>query len=338
MRRLTNYLNSHFFSSFLTFLLPLFGIASLIFFVKIVSMTSIIRIDLLELLEMFFYLLPQILFFTLSISFFIAAVSTLYRLSYEFELIATFALGISPNKILKPFFKQAILLSIILSIFGLILIPQAKQLYKGFITHKKRELQLNIKPNDYGHKFGSWLLFIQGKQDNHYIDVALYSQDTQKKENFILASKATISNSPRGIKLTLFNGKAFSYDKETLQQITFEKMEIYDRSSSRVFHYTEILNYWKEAFKNKKRAFDMTFFLFIAFFPLSSIYLVGYLGITNTRYERRNIFFSSLMATLLYFALAFGVAKPLGLKALIFLPIWMLIGYILFRKKILKRY
>ncbi len=337
MKRLRSYINRHYFSTFLSFFLPLFGIASLIFFVKIVSVTSIVHITFLELFQLYIFILPQILFFTLSITFFVSAVTAIYKLSYEFELIALFALGISPNAIIKIFFRQALLLSTLLLIFGLVLVPQAKQLYKGFILYKKAQMHLNIKPSEFGHRFGSWYLYIESKEGDIMQNVALFNHD-RKKENLILAQKSRVDNNQSGIRLTLLDGTAYGYSDEKLQQMRFSKMQISDSGKVRDFHYVNVISYWEKALRSDKRAFDMTFFIFIALFPLVSIFYIGYLGITNTRYERRNVFLSSLAVTVLYFALAFGLAKPLGFKALALLPLWMAAGYWLYRKKILARY
>ncbi|MRI83516.1 MAG: hypothetical protein C6I00_03770 [Nitratiruptor sp.] len=338
MRRVSAYLNSHLFSSMLAFFIPLFGIASLIFFVKLVSVTSIIQISLGELIKLYLFILPQILFYTLSITFFVAAVSAIYQLSFEFELIALFALGISPNTIIKIFRKNAMLLSTILLLFGLILIPQAKQLYKGFIAYKRTQAELTIKPSEFGHKFGDWYLFIGAKEGNSFTNIALYTNQFQNKENFIIAKKALVKSDAKGLRLMLIDGKTYSYDDHKLQEMAFEKMEIFNSSAGRIFHYDDVLSYWFKAFSDRKRAFDLTFFIFLALFPLVSVYHIAYLGITNTRYERRNVFLSALGVTALYFAIAFGLAKPLGIKALLLLPLWVGAGYLLYRHKILRRY
>jgi len=337
MKRVRRYINRHYFAAFLNFFIPLFGIASLIFFVKIVSVTSVIKVTFLELLQLYIFIIPQILFFTLSITFFVSAVSAIYRLSYEFELIALFSLGYSPGVIVRIFLRQALLLSSILLVFGLVLIPQAKQLYKGFIIHKKAQVELNIKPSEFGHRFGEWYMYVEDKEGENLKNVALYNQQGQK-ETFILAKSARLANVASGIRMTLFDGTAYGYSDEKLQQMRFSKMEILDNPTSRMFHYVNVISYWEEALRSDKRAFDMTFFIFLALFPLASLFFIPYLGVTNARYERRNVFLSALGVTLLYFALAFGLAKPLGFKALALLPLWMAAGYWLYRKKILARY
>ena len=338
MKRLADYIEKHFFSSFLTFFVPLFGIASLIFFVKIVSVTSVIHISFLELLELYIFILPQILFFTLPITFFVAALSSVYQLSFEFELIAIFALGIAPKKIVKIFAKNALYLTTLLLIMGLVLIPQAKQLYKGFLVYKRAQIQLNIKPSEFGHRFGDWYLFMEGKKGNTFINVALYNRNLSDHENFILAKSAKITNTHGIVELFLEKGRAYNYEDGVLKSIAFEGMRIVDTSGGKIFRYTDIAHYWQKALTSKKRAFDLSFFLFLALFPLASIYYIAYIGITNTRYEQKNIFLSALLIIALFFALAFGLAKPLGLYSLLLLPLWFLAGKRVYMKKIAKRY
>ena len=338
MRILSKYIYSHLFSSLINFFIPLFGIASLIFFIKMVSLTSVIQLSFLELLKLYIFILPQILFFTLPVVFVAGSIAMLNRLSFEYEIVALFSLTISPSKILITLAKIAILLSLLLLIFSLILTPQAKQLYKGFLIYKKAQAKFNIKPSEFGHKFGDWYLYINKKRGDYYYGVSLYNNQLQKQENFIIAKKALLSNEEDALVLTLMNGHAYTYKKSNLKEITFKKMQIYDTSSHTLFYYTTPLRYWAKAIKSKKRAFDFTLFVLFSLFPIATIFFVAIIGISNPRYEKRNIFIPTLLLIAIYFGSSFALAKSITFGALLLFPVWLVVGYILYKQLIAKRY
>ena len=288
MVRLSRYLNNNFSTMFFSLFVPLFAIASLIFFIKVVSITSIIKVDFYELIKLYIYVLPQILFYTIPITFFAAGVMSLSKLSYDYEMVVIFSLGIKPIKIAHILGKLSLLTSISLLTLSLVIIPQAKQMYKGFIAFKKAEAVFNIKPSEYGQKFGDWLLFI-GSQigTNHFKDVVLYNQKVMNKENFITAKEALIISDNEGLKFILKDGKGYTYENGLLNQLEFEKMVLNDLSVLEAKKYRNVIEYWFESTSNKKRAFDFSIFIIVSLFPMISIFLIMGLGIKNPRYEKK---------------------------------------------------
>ena len=101
MKLLKKYLLIKYSETFFPIFLTLFTITSIIFLVKIASLTSVIQINFFELLELFSYSAPKILFYTLPISVFVSLVLTLSKLSSEYELIVITSFGLNPIKILK---------------------------------------------------------------------------------------------------------------------------------------------------------------------------------------------------------------------------------------------
>ncbi len=338
MRIISKYLGDALYSTFISYFIPLFGIASLIFFIKIVSYTSIIKLNLFELIQLYIYVLPQILFFSLPVVFYAATLGMLRKLSFEYESVALFALGISPQRLANILLRFALVLSVLLAITGTILIPQAKQIYKGFIIHKEASAELNLKPSEFGHKFGEWYMYIGSKEGNTYTNVSLFNQNAEGKESFIVAKRATIGNEHAHMAMTLYEGNAYTYEGAKLTRVAFATMKIYDTSAKRYFYYTGAKNYWLYALKNKQRAFDLTLFLLIAFFPLVCVFFLLVLGIYNPRSMLRGALFWAFLLVVLYFSLAFFLAKKFTFWALLFLPFWMAMGFILFYKKTLARY
>ncbi len=338
MRIISRYLGDALYSAFISYFVPLFGIASLIFFIKIVSYTSIIKLTAFELLKLYLYILPQILFFSIPVVFFAATLTMLKKLSFEYESVALFSLGISPARLAAILLRYAFVLSILLALVATILIPQAKQIYKGFIIYKESSAELNLKPSEFGHKFGDWYMYVGAKRGKEYTNVSLFNQKAEGKESFIVAKKAIFGNEKGVLAMTLIDGNAYTYEKEQLTRVAFAKMKMYDTSAKKYFYYTDTKNYWLYALKNKQRAFDLTLFLLIAFFPFVSIFFLLVLGIYNPRFAPHGSVLMAFGLILFYFALAFSLAKAFPFWALLLLPVWMGVGFILFYKKTLARY
>ncbi len=340
MGRLQKYLNNNLSTMFFSIFVPLFSIASLVFFVKIVSITSVIKIDFLELMELYGYVLPQILFYTIPVAFFSSAVMMLGKLSYDYETIVIFSLGIKPLKIAHIIGKTALLTTLTLLVLSLIIIPQAKQMYKGFIAHKKAEAVFNIKPSEFGQKFGDWLLFIGGeKEKNSFFDVVLYNKKVMDKENFIKAKEAKIVSDEEGLKFILIDGSGYTYENGVLTKTDFKKMILNDLSVIKAKNYRSFLEYWFESLSNETRAFDFTIFVIVSLFPAVSVPLILALGVVNPRYEKSRSYLWIIIAIVAFYALAFLSAKKMPFTgAVVASGLWALAGYIIYVKRIKRKY
>jgi len=192
MNTFSNYLIKNFSISFLPIFSSLFLITSIIFFIQISVNTSYLTLSFVEILQLYSFYIPEIFLYTLPVSFFSAMIVSLSKLSFDLELIVFFALGGDIKKILKPFFLLALLISTTLLIIGLWLKPKAMFKSKELIYNKEDSVQFNLKPSEYGQRFGSWLLHIGDKQQDTYKNIVLFSK---KKDLtlFIKANKSTIS-------------------------------------------------------------------------------------------------------------------------------------------------
>lgn len=162
MNKLKNYLYFQLSSSFFQIFFVLFAITSIIYLVRIASLTSIIQMNGFELFMLYLYATPNIIFYTLPIVFFVAFAITISRLSSEYETIVITSFGLNPYRIIKIFFPITLIVSITLLIVSLGLVPKAKDLSRVFIEKKKNEAKLNIQASQNGQKFGNWLVYIQG--------------------------------------------------------------------------------------------------------------------------------------------------------------------------------
>ena len=340
MFKLKNHLLKTFASLFFSIFLPLIAIASIIILVKISQVTAVVQLNLLDMFKLYFFIVPQILFFTIPIAFFIAAVMTMNKLSAENEMVVLFALGIHPNKVTLIIAKVALFLSAILLFTSIIVIPHAKQLYNNFINFKKTNVTFNIKASKFGQKFGTWLLYIgQENLNKTYSDITLYKSDEEGKEILIIADKARFSNENMQLKFKLVNGKTYLYGDDEFTQINYDKLTINDTSILSKLQYTSSLDYWDDIEKERgKRDKFITSVLF-SLFPILSLPLLLSLGMVNSRHEKSRTYFNIFISLALFFALFTSLGTLIKLWSIpVSIIIWSIITIIIYKQKILKRY
>ena len=101
MNLLKKYLLLSYSQTFFPIFLTLYIITSIVYLVKIAALTSVIQIDLMELLELYSFVIPTILYFTLPVCIFISLVLTLSKLSSDYELIVITSFGLKSDKNFK---------------------------------------------------------------------------------------------------------------------------------------------------------------------------------------------------------------------------------------------
>jgi lipopolysaccharide export system permease protein len=337
--KIKSYLYSQLSISFLPIFLGLYFITSIIFLVKIASLTSVITIDAFELFKLYGYSVPKIIFFTVPISFFISLVITLAKLSSEYELIVITSFGFNPMKILKIFFPSTFLLSIALLIISVGLIPKTDYLMSTFLDKKKKEANFNIKASEFGQKFGDWLIYIDKKDGKNYENVRLF-KTKEGLDQFILANRAVLNNKDGDLNFTLIEGKAFYIGDEELNQIDYKTMDINDSIvNKKDFIFTNSYNYWKYSLQNDSNIDDFTFFILTSLFPLISLFLVIAFGYYNPRYEKNRAIGLSLIAVVIYYVITKYLTKNIDLHSLYVAPsIWIMGTYYLYIKTTKKLY
>ncbi len=338
MKLLKKYLLINYSQTFFPIFLTLYAITSIIFLVKIASLTSIIQINFLELIELYSYSIPIILFYTLPISIFFAIALTLSKLSSEYELIVITSFGLNPIKILNFLFPTLLLSSVLLLLLSLALIPKADYMKKKFLDSKKTEAQFNIKASEYGQAFGKWLMYVNKEDKGIYKDIVLFQQD-QIEDTFIISDVATMSNNGSSLSLNLTTGKAFMIT-DKVNQIDFKSMVINNdiKSSSKINNIEDLIEYWKDINTNETKAEDFVFSILTSLYPIISILFALYIGFYNPRYQKNN---SSILAISLttFFFITILQLQYLGLNLLLYIPVaWILISIFLYSFRIKPHY
>lgn len=326
-------------SLFISIFLPLFGVAAIVFLIKLATYTAVIQLNIADMSKLFLFMLPELLFYTLPISFFIALVLTLFKLSNDNEMVVLFSLGIKPSFIIKTLFKPSLILSLLLLFDFFILFPHAKTLSSNFLSYKKSEAKFNLSASEFGHKFGDWLLYIgKDNQDGTYSNAILFNKK-QNDEIFIESKTAQVINENGVLRLKLNDGEGYSYTKEKFTQIDFDTMFINDTLQTSLDEYKAPIEYWFMDKSSKKRAKSFTINTLIAIFAPISLFLAMSLGVVNTRHQKAKIYLFLFLSIMLYYALAIILEIYTSYLAIpILLSLWLSLTYAIYKNSIAKRF
>ncbi|MBE0495223.1 MAG: LptF/LptG family permease [Campylobacterales bacterium] len=344
MDRINRYFLSHFFSMFGSLFATLFFIMSIVFFIQIARVTSVIEITFFELGKLYLFMLPQILLFTIPISFFISLGLTLFKLSRENETIVLFTLGYSPKKIARFFFLLATLTSLLLLVNALVLLPIAGQLNKNFIDYKRTNAKLTLKAAEFGQRFSDWLVFIEGKHEkdggDEYEQVVMYAtKSEQNNERLLLAEEGRIANAQGELTLSLEKGRGYEFSPSRMHELIFDEMFIQTYGSGSLAEVVSLAQYWKEARTNKRRAEGLSLDVLVALFPMASALFALSFGIVTYRYQKRGIYGATFLVLFAYFALIMLVNKALPLLSIpLIFGLFLVASWFYFQRKIVRRY
>lgn len=328
------YLSKNFTSSFLTIFLPLFFIGSLVFIIKISALTASIQINFIEMIQLFLYNLPSILFYIIPISFLVSVVMTLLRLSNENELMALFALGTPSKSILHRLTFIGSLFSILLLIISLGLMPKTKQQFKLFKQQKASQAQVNINPSKLGQKFGNLFVYVKEKDKKTLKDVVIYNKDREHNDQLFMAKSATINNKDALITLTLNSGSGYTFSKDNLKEINYKQMQLFQNLNSKSFTYSNILSYWSNIY-HSKRVGRLLFFIYLSLIPIITIYIVASFSIINPRYQKNYAYQILGVTTIAVYSIATLLEKEgTPITLIISIIATFIVGIILFRKNV----
>ncbi len=338
MHSLRTYILRNFSALFFSIFTPLFAIASIIFIIKLASYTAVIELSLWEMFKLYLFILPELLFYTLPLCFFIAAALSLHKLSTDNEMIVIFALAIKPQFILKTLSMPALLLTILLSFNFLILFPHVTTLSTNFVRYKQSEAQFNLKASEFGHSFGDWLLYIGGVDNKTYSNIVLFRKD-DVEEILIQASKARILNQNGVLQLQLFNGRGYSYTDEMLSELQFKDMSINNILQTDLRAYKSPLEFWLDPDRasSKKQMFITDTLL--SLFPLASLFIILSIGIAHVRHNRGYLFLWIFATILIYYGATTALQGLLGFYTIpTVLLLFLALSYVIYRRKIVQRF
>lgn len=335
MVNIKGYLSSNFTKSFLTIFLPVYFIVSLVFLIQISSLTAKINLTFYDLFKLYILSLPEIVFYTLPLSFITAFSSVLGRLSQDNELIALHALGINAKSILKGFFILAFLFSMLLLSISFITMPLGVQAYNAFKAEKRTEASFNIIPGKIGQKFGDFYIYVKNKDEKSFQNLVIYNQTKGGDEQFFSSQKGELLNENGTMLLKLTDGYGYTYTKDKLQEAQYKQLKVYDQNKEEGFQFKTVQAYWALAKTDKKRMNKALFNLFISLIPLLSVYLIAAFTIINPRYQKNHTILTTFLVVFILYLIASVFQKNGNLILVLITSIILwLIGRWLFEKRV----
>ncbi len=339
MDRLRKYIITNFTVLFFSIFIPLFAIASVIFLIKLATYTSVIQVSVWEMFKLYLFVLPELLFYTLPVTFFVSAALTLHKLSTDNEIVVIFAMGIKPSFILKTLFKPALLLTLLLSFDFFIMFPHATVLSTNFLRYKKSEANFNLSASEFGHNFGDWLLYIgKANPDKTYSNVFLFHKDV-KEEMLIGAKKAKVLNKKGVLTLKLNSGQGYGYTDKSLSQMNFDEMSINNVLVTDLRTYLTPVKFWldPERRSNKIRMFITDVLLSI--FPVISLFFIVAISVIHERHQKAHIYLYIFLAILFYYGATIGLQDVISFYTIpVVITLWLSITYMMYKRQVLARF
>lgn len=342
--KIKNYLFGNFAQIFFPIFFVLFFIASVVIFIRIAGVTFIVKINFLELATLYLYTLPTMIFFVIPLSFFIACSVALSRLSYDYELIVLFALGMNPLKIIKIFLPIALLISFTMLVISIVLTPLSESAYKSFLEERKNDININLQSGEFGQRLGDWLVHIQESKDksNLYENIVMFSSDS-KKGGLITAKQALLQNNEGIVEVILKDGTLYKNEDNIVEEVDFERFVIRNILGNFDEYNLGVYEFWNRAFYENKRQEktqrDLSMFVLVSLMPLFSLFFIPLLGIKNPRYQRNHVVMQSIGMIGIFYGLIYLGATYTPFFAMVFIPIfWIVLGYLGYKKYIARFY
>jgi lipopolysaccharide export system permease protein len=337
MVSIKRYISTNFTKSFLIIFIPFFLSVSLVYLVKISSLTSQIQLTFAELLTLYTYSIPDIVFYTLPLSFIVSLANVFTRLSQDNELMALYALGFKSRNILRSFLVLGFLFSFLLFSISFLAMPLGHQFFNAFKEKKISEAKLNISIGEIGQKFGDYYIYVKNKQNKLLQDIVIYNRTNIGNEQFFSAKTGEIKHHNHTTSLLLNDGYAYTYSKNKLQQAKYKTLEVYIYKPIHPFQFEDVITFWKKSKKIKQRQHKFLFLFFVDLIPLLSIYIIASFTIINPRYHTDKSFLVAFSTSLLLYIIASALEKwgtlYILLITLILVTLW---GRWIFNKRVEK--
>ena len=338
---LKRYLFMSFAQVFFPFFFVLFFIASVVLLIDIAGRTYVVKMSFLDLGTLFMYLMPSSLFFIIPITFFAALVLGISRLAYEYELMVCFSLGAKPADIVRFFLPIILLATIILFVFSFVMLPLANSASKNFVAQKRADIDVNIKPGEFGQKLGDWLVYVDSVQNRVYKNLILFSENGFEGDTFIVAEEGRTNNNQGLFELNLTKGSSYFAAPDEIKRVDYEQMSVRQNVSYPQLRGYDLFEYWHDAFDSNthQKSRKLAQAVLVSLFPLVSIFLIPLFSIANPRFHSNMSYFYVIAAVALYFICMHIISDHFPLTGMVIFPLlWFGVSFGLYKKIITKFY
>jgi len=201
------------------------SISWLLQFTRLVSLTNLIQVDILTILYLSIFLIPNLITVILPIVIIFGLILSFLKLYKDKEIISMYALGLKTNAIVKALFFFTCISILILLTFSTYLSPKIYKEYKI----KEHEIRNKI---DFEKIIVSNFIEIN---ENIFLDFKKINQKHKEvfikfkdeKDNFIYAEEATITQNIDKFIFELVNGfKITLLEKDKIEKLEFKSYKL----------------------------------------------------------------------------------------------------------------
>jgi lipopolysaccharide export system permease protein len=184
--------------------------------------------------EIFVYLIPAIMAFTVPMAVLMGILAGLSRLSSDSEIIALKTLGISYKRLLRPVLLFSFVGCLVTAYLTLYLAPRSNYRWVQSLSQSVlAKVQFKVNPREFNESIPNIVLFIQDiTQDNNWENIFVHFSDPPDKPRVILAKKGKLNFYPemKRATLELLDGAIHSYPLAEPEKysVTFFERDIED--------------------------------------------------------------------------------------------------------------
>jgi lipopolysaccharide export system permease protein len=213
--------------------------------------------------------------------------------------------------------------------------PQTNQMFNAFRDSKKAEMTFNVVPEEFGQKFGNYYIYVTDELNGKFKNTVIYYQDVNHTDQIISSDSGEMVNNSGVFSLILYDGKGYTLDPESTQQMIFKKLQTYDSLANRGMQIYGVEDYWRQSMTDKQRKQKMLFYFFISIIPILSLYMIVAFSIINPRYQKGHSFvvIGSIAALFYFFASLLDKYGTTWMLAA-FVILLGALGIVLFYKKV----
>ena len=271
--KINAYLFSQIFKNFILILFIFLTISWLLQITRLFTISNFIQIDVLDVIFLSFYLLPNIITVITPFILIFGLLLCFIKLNKDNELIAILSLGLGINPFKKTLFFFSIIIITVFSALNFYFSPLIYEKYK--VQEYDLRNKLDFKNMGFSNfiNINETTILDFDKKNNEYNDIFISFND--ETENIIFAKKGNIFNENNQFKFQLSNGFKISLDSnKQIEKLEFNnyvlkienkninKEKILDKNTYTIFDDLKSKNYLNIFFK----LIDIILILYVTFF------------------------------------------------------------------------
>ncbi len=299
MNKINFYILNELFKGFLLILFIFLSIAWLLQFTRLMSISNLLQIDTLSILELSMYLIPNLFTVILPFIIIIGLSITFIKLFKDREIITIYTLGLDTSVIIKPLLFFSAIIIFLSTFFNFYVSPNV---YEKF---KSNEYELRNSINFEKIIFSNFMELNKNtiidfkKENNQFKDIFINYKDDN--ENIIFAKSGSIKKDESKYLFSLTNGfKLTILKNENIEKLEFERynIEFKDQEYNEYNNFDKNTSNFLEDIKDKDYL-NLSYKFYDSFIFIIIFYFFYFYNIKKYKFDIKNIVFFILTSTII---------------------------------------